>query len=85
MHLNAYLNNAQLPDYCLRDCPEGYRLWIDDDFLSPFRSKDYEDCWYRTMNLDYDNSTKTYYSVPGELDLISHNKSVLDHETNSTG
>jgi lysophospholipase-3 len=65
MHLNAYLNNAQLPEYCLQDCPEGYRLWIDDEFLSPFRSKDYEDCWYRSMNLDYDNSTRTYYSVPG--------------------
>jgi hypothetical protein len=66
MHLNAYLNNAQLPEYCLQDCPEGYRLWIDDEFLSPFRSKDYEDCWYRSMNLDYDNSTRTYYSVPGK-------------------
>lgn len=48
--LDAILTNASLPDYCKHNA-DRFRLWLSWWFLDPFRTKDYEDCWYRMAGL----------------------------------
>ena len=48
-----------------------FTLFSTAQFIDPFRSTDYEDCWYRMMHLNFENKNNTsFFSSVNGVDVF---------------
>jgi lecithin-cholesterol acyltransferase len=59
------LENAELPEYCMRNSADPVRVWVDNRFILPFKSLEYEECWYRYVSLKFNETVGEFHSAKG--------------------